>query len=174
MTMQTTDAAFSASARHAGNLDDAEYSRFLERVQARFLARLEGGSVLFKTDAAGLWEAYLAAFPESTRQYHNCSCCRRFFESYGGLVTITDYGATESALWDTDDAAGDEAAAIGQVVKLVRRAKVTGPFLSKDDVWGNAVTGIWKHLHLTPPSAILHTSRALTPGQAMAEKREDF
>jgi hypothetical protein len=45
----------------AGDLDDAEYLSFLERVSARFAQNNEGP--LFCTDAAGLWEAYVRCMP---------------------------------------------------------------------------------------------------------------
>lgn len=173
MTMQTTTIQESTTAPR-GNASDPEYASFIERVQAGFESRLADGSPLFTTDVGGLWEAYLSAFPEPERQFHNCSCCRRFIETYGGLVVIAADGSTTPAIWNTDEAQGDELAAVAALERLVRKANVTGPFLSKAPIWGTPETGAWRHMSVTPPKDTLHTSLLLTPGQAMAEKREDF
>lgn len=162
----------SGEASPAGNVGDAAYVHFLEGVQERFRARVEVGPV-FTTDAEGIWETYLATFPEADRQYHNCSACRRFLEAYGGLVTIGGDGAATSVLDGADDGSA-EADALAAVVKVVRRAKVNGVFLSKERTWGWPVTGDWRHLSLKPPKEMVYAERALPAGQKMAEKREEF
>jgi len=169
--MQTSNAGQVVSGDvPVGNLHDDEYGHFLGLVQER-LSALKGP--LFETSADGLWDAYLNAFPASDRQFHTCTACRRFIETYGGLVVIDDKGMTESAFWSAD-VVGAEGPAVAAMAKLVRRAKVTGPFLSKATTWGFPVTGPWRHLSAVPPKAMVYTERALTAGQAMAEKREDF
>ena len=167
-----------------GNHNDADYDGFLVRVQARFLKNIEGGAVpLFETDAADLWGAYLGTFGPAPaegeaatplRQYHTCHACRLFVERFGGLVTVDAAGMTAPAIWHEDDAPDAYKPAIAAMARLVRKAKVTGVFLSSDRVWGTPETGVWHHLALTPPGAILHKRATQTAGQAMAEKREDF
>ncbi len=157
-----------------GNAGDVDYHRFLDDLQVRFLGRLARGP-LFTTAVEGLWEAYLGAFPIRDRQYHTCSACRRFIETFGGLVTIDEDGTAKPAIWDTEmHGVSFEAAAVAVMAKLVRRSAITGVFLSKEPVWGQPLTGDWRHMALTPPSALVYRERALTAGQAMAEKREDF
>lgn len=158
-----------------GNHDDPQYDAFLARLNARFIANIEGGAkLLFDTDTEGLFAVYLDAFPAEHRQYHTCHACRHFVERFGGLVTIGADGQTTSAIWHEDDAPDAYKAAIAAMARMVRRAKVTGAFLSSDRVWGTPVTGIWHHMAVTPPAAILYKATVLTAGQAMAEKREDF
>lgn len=172
-----------------GNHADADYDGFLARVQARFLSNIEGGTApLFETDAADLWGAYLGTFGPAPaegeaatplRQYHTCHACRQFVERFGGLVTVDAAGMTAPAIWHEDDAPDAYKPAIAAMARLVRKAKVTGVFLSSDRVWGTPETGVWHHLALTPPAAILHkratqTAGQAMAGQAMAEKREDF
>jgi len=167
-----------------GNHADADYDGFLARVQARFLSSIEGGAApLFETDAADLWGAYLGTFGPAPaegeaatplRQYHTCHACRQFVERFGGLVAVDAAGMTAPAIWHEDDAPDAYKPAIAAMARLVRKAKVTGVFLSSDRVWGTPETGVWHHLALTPPAAILHKRATLTAGQAMAEKREDF
>lgn len=171
MTMQATISNESAPQRATGNVDDFDYLAYTVRVQQGFLERVAAGP-LFTTDAEGLWEAYLAAFPAADRQFHSCSSCKRFVETYGALVVIAEDGSTTSAVWNTDDAQGDELAAVAAMARLVAKSKVTGPFLSKEAVWGHPITGVWRHLSVVPST--VYTSPVNTAGQAMAEKREDF
>lgn len=160
-----------------GHHDDPDYAAFLKRVEARFQANLQAGeSLLFTTDADGMWAAYLAGFPTpALRQHHNCSACRQFIERYGALATLSEKGAVNSAVWDAGDAPAVYALPLQNMARLVRRAKVTGVFLSSAPVWGTPLTGEWQHFSVTPPARIVYArGGALTAGQKMAEKREDF
>jgi hypothetical protein len=130
---------------------------------------------LFTTDAEGLFEAWLAAMPEADRQYHRCHCCRRFLETYGGLVTISETGEAIPTFWTEEGAPGYYQTAESLLWRLVRRSKVTGVFLSPLPVWGQPITGPWTHLAVTPdPSQVYRANPLKTAGQAMAEKREDY
>lgn len=176
MNMQEQIASSDEGPQRHGNHDDADYDNFLVRLQARFTSNL-GDRPLFETSAAcdecDIFALYLDAFPPEQRQYHNCSACRHFVQRYGHLATIDDEGRTQSALWNEADAPELYKPSIRALDWLVRRSHVTGIFLSSQPVWGEPVTGIWKHMALTPPRAILHRSPICTAGQAMAEKRED-
>lgn len=159
----------------SGNHNDAEYDAFLARVQARFLANVGAGSQLFTTDAEGMWQAYLDSFSGDQRQYHNCHACRQFIERFGGLVTIDDSGLTASAVWNEADAPDFYKPAVQAMKRLARRGRVTGAFLSAEQVWGSPVTGIWRHFAIKPPKEMIYNKCAiLTAGQTMAEKREDY
>lgn len=154
---------------------DVEYDEFLDRLQARFDGRVSGGQPLFATDADDLWGLYLNSFTDpAIRKYHHCHACRQFITRVGDLVTITTDGRTEPALWDEADAPDECRPGIAALGKAVRRAKVTGVFLSSDLVWGTPKTGVWHHMAVKPPVALLYKGAASTAGQAMAEKREDF
>lgn len=156
-----------------GNHNDPEYDAYLARIGARFAANVADGTV-FQTNAEGLFAAYLDAFPVELRQYHTCHACRNFVERFGGLVTIAVDGSIMPAVWNAVDAPGVYKSSIEAMTRLVRKAKVTGPFLSAERVWGQPVTGIWHHLSVTPPLSMVYKDRVLTAGQKMAEKREDF
>ena len=97
------NAASTISLPMAGNRDDTRYRSFLAAMQARFLRNIgnpmKPGDIvrpLFTTNAAGLFDVYLNAFPESDRQYHNCNACRHFIERYAGLVTLDDRGNADT------------------------------------------------------------------------------
>lgn len=156
----------------AGNQDDAEYDAYLARIAARFRALTAEGVPVFTTDADALYSAYLSGFDEVQRQYHTCHACRQFIERFGSLVVIGEDGSTTPAIWDAEEAPEIYRASIAEMQRMVRRAKVTGAFLSSEPVWGQPVTGQWRHFHVQAPS--IYSRGVLTAGQKMAELREDF
>jgi hypothetical protein len=169
-----TQGAAGAAAR--GNENDTGYHGLLARLNARFLANTDGGAApLFTTDAENLWSAYLDTFTApADRQRHTCHACRCFVERFGNLVTIDTAGMTAPALWHEDDAPGIYKPAIAAMAQVVRRARVTGVFLSSAAAWGTPERGGWHHLAVTPPAALVFTRATQTARQAMAEKRENF
>lgn len=49
-----------------------------------------------------LWDLYLNNIDESIRQQYNCNTCRKFIDTYGGLVGISRDNKVVSLLWDED------------------------------------------------------------------------
>jgi hypothetical protein len=153
--------------------DHSDYAGYLDSVQARFAESAD--KPLFTTNAENLWEVYLGAFTDAEeRQHHNCHCCRHFIRRFGGLAVLGDNGQIESALWDAETVPERYQPAARAMARAVRKATITGVFLSKDRVWGTPVTGEWTHFSVTPPSTRLFRGRTKTAEQAMAEKKEDF
>ncbi len=152
--------------------EDDEFPSLLEAVTACFD---EVGGPFFTTDAEDLFGVFLAALPDHLRQTYTCHCCRRFFERYGGLVTIGPDGAASPAMWPMlGDYPEVFAPAVDAVRAAVSRAKVTGVFLSSEKVWGEPVTGYWSHLAVRPkPSAVYRATPLKSASQAMAEKAEE-
>lgn len=158
-----------------GNVNDDNYGAYMQRMQARFEANVANGQVpVFRTNAKGLWDLYLAAVPEAERQYHNCHCCRHFIEQYGGLAIVQADGSLASAFWNPDDAEGVEKAPAAALAKAVSSASITGVFLSELPHLGNAVTGVWRHLALTQPEAMRWKHSIDTAHQAAAKKTTEF
>lgn len=156
-----------------GNCSDDAYNAYLKRFAQRFSDAVGSGAPLFTTNVEDLFSVYLSAFDtEDQRQYHKCHACRNFINRFGGLVTIMPDGTTQTPIWFHEDAPEVYKASVQAMAHAVRRAKVTGVFLSSDKVWGTPVTGTWTHLHVRAPS--VYNGRILTAGQAMAEKREDY
>lgn len=160
-----------ATASLSNHDPDADYALFLTGVQETFAAHTGDGTRLFTTSASGLFDAYLDALP-SDRQIHNCTSCRRFVKEYGALVTITEDGQTIPAMWDI--CPDFYRLSVLTLAKTVRRAKVTGPYMSNQSTWGIPHTGPWNHLAVNVGVAANFRDRLLTPKQAMAAKREDF
>ncbi|SEL79670.1 hypothetical protein SAMN05444354_108268 [Stigmatella aurantiaca] len=171
--MSSDDLKARPSSHPVGSRDESGYPAFLERLQTAFEGHLAHHR-LFTTDATGLWEAYLAAFPEEARQHHTCSACRRFVERFGALVTLDDQGIQRSPFWDEHLATPMMFAPVERLRTLAEKARVTGVFLSSQPVWGTPVTGAWKHLAVRVPQAYVFRPSLLDAHQRMAELREHY
>lgn len=159
-----------------GPAPDPVFDRFMALIQGQVIDVLKDPAArLYTTDATGLFQAYLEAFPEADRQHHNCHACRRFIDTYGGLVTIDKDGHTWSPFWTVEDTPNHYLASVKAVLELVQLAKVTGIFYTKHNLLGTPRAGGWTHFSTGVPEAYcrLHNT-TLTPGQARAEKAEDL
>lgn len=157
-----------------------DYDRFIERINTTYNALV---GPIFETDASGLYDAYLAKFPEGAeRQYHTCNCCRQFIERFGGLAIVNENGLLDSAIWDTESAPDQYRAAMFAMGSLVRRAKITMPFLSSATMYGTPIngerkdgSGQWHHFAIKPAASRVYKATPLkTAFQAASEKREEF
>jgi hypothetical protein len=164
----------------SGNLSDTEYPAYLARIQARFekvLAwRGEDGepAPLFTTGCDYLFDVFLANLPEEQIAYHTCSACRHFINRYGGLVTITEDGDVESAIWNEDDAPELYRRSVSAVLRTIRKNVVDGVFVSKETVYGQPQTGPWHHFAVRPSANIVWRGKLRTAGEVRAEKYQDF
>lgn len=166
---RTTRTAPQPSPRHD---HDAAYASLLERLRLSLGLTLNRSDALFTTDATGLFDAYIRNLP-ADQGIHDCSACRRFIEAYGGLVMIGEDGDTIPIMVIGECPSFYETS-FRAIYAVVKRAKVTGVFLSSEKIWGTPVTGPWTHFSAVPPVARVFKERALTAGQARAAKREDF
>lgn len=157
-----------------GNCSDAEYAAYLSAIADRFAGLVGAGTPLFTTNVEDLFQIYLNAFPEGLHQYHQCYACRQFMNRYGALVTIAEDGSTDTPIWWEEDAPEAYKPSVRAMAKAIRKAKVTGVFLSKDRVLGTPLTASWAHPSLTQVPKNVFSHVVLTAGQAMAEKREDY
>jgi hypothetical protein len=151
---------------------DKDYNNFLDGMKRSF--NLFKDKPLFTTDSGDLFKIFLKSLPGGKiRQHYNCNSCRHFINKYGGLVHIDTDGVTIPAMWAFSiNIHSVFYSAFQAVYTKVREAKVTGVFLSEDNIYGTEFAGGWSHLHVVPSNTFKHLT--LTPGQAMAEKKEDF
>lgn len=150
------------------------FDEYVARMGAR-VAKIS--EPMFTTNVTGLFDAYLATFPPENRQHHNCQTCRRFFDTYGGLVTIDDCGQTKPVMWNSLEAPDYYRRAVSTVEAAVRRAKVTGVFLSSSKVYGTPETLTpvrWTHYAVKPHASLVYRGRALTAEQTIAQKGQDY
>ncbi|MCB9529523.1 MAG: hypothetical protein H6701_14245 [Myxococcales bacterium] len=169
-TTTTTTTATTAPAL----LDHDRHYRHLRTAIAARLAAVRGP--LFTTDADGdggaLFAAFLDGLDPTLRQHYTCSACRKFFQHFGGLVTIDTAGEVEPVVW-ADDTAKVFGGAMRATREKVAAATVTGVFLSGAKVWGRPETGEWTHFYGEVDQSLVFKHPLLTAGRAMAEKRED-
>lgn len=152
---------------------DHDYSALLISARSSFNSVAGAHEFLFRTDADELNNLYLVSLP-SERQIHNCSCCRRFIETYGGLVAITENGEMIPAMWNPEGVPEFYRPAFAALFNRVKRARITSIFHTKEKVWGSPETGAWSHLSVAPPLSMVYRERALTAGQAMAASKENL
>ncbi|NHZ98529.1 hypothetical protein [Massilia sp. CCM 8734] len=147
------------------------YAALVHSIDARFNA-LAGP--VFRTDAAGLYDAYLASFTDpDVRQQHSCSCCRTFIERFGGLATVGDDGALVPALWDPATAPAPYRAVVAALQQRVSQARITMLFLSEQTMYGMPASGPWQHLAITP-ATVFESSGLHNAWQTACARREAF
>jgi hypothetical protein len=155
------------------------YHDFLSGLQTQFAARVADNLTrLFTTQDEPpynqLFDVFLSHIPASDQQFYTCHACRRFVNTYGGLVTIDAEGNTTSALWNEAQTISFFVNAVKALREHVERSRVNGVFISADPTWGTPITGEWTHMAVHPPKTMIYTGRVKTAGQMMAEKKEDF
>ncbi len=145
------------------------YERFRELIADR-VANATGP--LFTTADQDLCGPFLAQLPHSI-SYYNCQSCRRFIDTYGGLVTIDPNGVSHPLLWREFGDPQFFGSASYALYRRIQRAPVNGVFVSDKRVWGTPETPPWTHLYGRPPEALIWTRQAKTASQEMAELQED-
>lgn len=128
---------------------------------------------LFQTDAEGLYDLYLENLPVDDRQHYNCRACRKFFDDYGGLVTITPVGTRQSLLFETTNVPEYFYSAFEELRAKVAKAKIVCPFVNYTKVWGKPVTGEWTHLSCSD-APIDKRKVGKEAHEVMAEFKEDW
>lgn len=159
---------------------DDGYEDFLGAIRERFDLATKGEPPLFTTDASGLWDAFVGGLPADRRQHYACNACKRFVETHGGLVTIDGEGDAVSVVWPAEVPEFFRTS-VARIAAIVRRAKVTGAYLSEERRWGIPTTHVkatghdWHHMAVIPAPALVFRPTAIhNAGQLMADKRGDF
>jgi len=150
------------------------YPEFSASIINCFNLVMSKGGQLFTTDSELLFEAYLNNLPKEGRQHYNCSVCRNFISRYGGLVTISDNGEMESAIWNDSAVPEFFAPSVKAIKDIVLKSKVNGVFLSENELLGQPIAGEWDHISVALPSEMIYHSKLINARQAMSEKLEDF
>ena len=86
------------------------FHSFHQKFLTHFESMTKDAPALYRIDfdPDALWNLYLDSFPEGTnliyrtRREFDCSCCRHFIKTMGGVVAIRD-GRIET-IWDFDTA----------------------------------------------------------------------
>lgn len=149
------------------------YNHLEGRIRESFEKAIANKAPLFATDVTDLYDWFLNGLPEEARQHYNCNACRRFVNTYGGLVTISPDGRTHPVMWDFI-APDFFRASVGNVRRKVMEARVTGVFITSEKRLGIARTGIWTHMAVDMPKSMIHNSRLNTAYQVASKINEEF
>lgn len=173
-----------------------EFMEFKQAVAAQF-ARMSKNGKLFRTNTEKdtLWETYLGSFPEGTnpiyrvRTEHDCSCCKSFIRTIGGVVAIMPDGKKRS-IWEFDEFVGPEYQAVANALHgLVMAQEIAGPFFhyekhvgtdkNFEDILkgkGETTSGSniiqWQHFYVTLPTAVVTKKDQI--GTLQGEARSNF
>jgi len=148
-----------------------EFKDFRALFQSRVSNMLEGNQMLFLTDIDKdkLWETYLESFPEGSnnifreRREFDCSCCRHFIKSFGGVVTIDENNQIQT-VWDfaTDSEVYQPVAdSLSSYIKSLEIVDVFAPYEDKFGVNVNRemlpdnTVREWYHFYVELPSYLI-------------------
>ena len=169
---------------------DEGYEAFLAAIRDTFTRLTASGGPLFTTATGDLFDAFLYTLPQARQKHYDCRACRRFLETYGSLVTVLTDGTAVPVMWDPATAPPFFAKTVQHLWNMVRHAKITGVFLSRETTWGLAsnedpgrpvgrdglpakAAGEWHHMAVVPPSSRVLRHSTLSARQVMAERLED-
>ena len=159
------------------------FNEFADVIGRRFQEMTATGLFQTTVNKDALWETYLGSFIEGTnpiyrkRTEHDCSACRQFVKTLGGVVTIVD--GKIGTIWDVDL---DEKyqPVIEAMSDFVRGHKIDNIFLHPERSVGivksfsleDDKSVEWRHLFVNLPSNA-HAMK-VNIGPRMAEARSTF
>lgn len=144
--------------------DQLPFKAIGDAVAKQFKAMTETGLFATGTDKDQLWETYLGSFPAGTnpiykkRTEHDCSCCRQFIKSAGGVVTIVDGKIV--TLWDIQ-VGGQYQPVVDALAALVRQSAIANIFMHPERSVGSLKsiqlledksTLTWQHFFVNLPA----------------------
>lgn len=154
--------------------ETSTFDQFNVAVQNRFAAMVVGReSQILTVPTEGLFDLYLSGFAEDERQEHNCHCCRRFIEQFGGLVVVSDVGEPLSVVWPLDDESQYGPSARLMAAK-VGKSKVNGVFMTNAKELGVATAGGWSHFSVPVPPVMRKSLSNERLHQAVCLKLQDL
>jgi len=147
-----------------------DFNELKTRQQQHITEMLDGQNQLFMADIDTdvLWNLYLDSFPPGTneiyreRREYNCSCCRHFVKSFGGVVVISD-GAVKT-IWDFRTGCRAYDLVLIALSRYVRYRPIKDVFFTKETAFGTdknfelspAPDGTafrtWEHFYFKLPS----------------------
>lgn len=137
----------------------------------------DGSTPVFAVNDDGLYEHYLSSFKDPVeRQHHNCHCCHGFIRRYGGLVTLESNGNIRSAIWNPDDMVGSDIPMAYHQLAHEMKMEVEKRAVLNRKIWNEPRIGIREaggFTHFWIDAALPKCPATMTPGQYMAELRED-
>jgi len=150
---------------------DGDFPALVAQVQQRFDV-IPANKPLFLISNDGLFDTFIAGLPPHLRAHYTCNCCRSFFNHFGGLVLVDDFGSLSSPLWDIA-AAEPFRVAVDELRRTVTSRPIVGAFVTTDATAGTPTTNGWDHFAVKLPSSRRHQSFTESPVAAAAKLREE-
>lgn len=119
-------------------MDLPPFHLFARAVEERFKAL--SGSELFVVDATGLFDTYLAAWPEGTnpifreRTVHDCQCCKNFVRNLGRVVGVI--GGKRLSVWDVEGLPEPYATVAAKMAAVVHQLPINSVYRTKERQYG--------------------------------------
>ena len=159
------------------------FNEFEGDIAAQFKRMVPTGLFRTGTDRDALWETYLASFtPDANPVYrkrteHDCSACRHFIKTMGGVVTIVNNELV--TLWDVTTGEKYQPV-VDALAALVRGYAIENVFLHYEPVMGTHTSFslleersiTWRHFHVSLPSNA-HVPKAVS-GPLLSEIRSTY
>lgn len=156
---------------------EVPFATIKESVRSRFeimsRSASDPGNALLRVeyDRDEIWNTYLNAFPEETRQEHNCNCCKAFIRQVGGAVLVRSSGERQF-LWDAES----PSPGVRALAAYVASRPIAGLFYHEGSSAGtdknlDRVRNVtWEHFHVVVPWVFINDERGSnTLGRKSAE-----
>ena len=150
----------------------AAYDELREKMQQQF----DLSAIIFRVDSRGLFEELLRQLPVMHRQHYDCNACRRFINTYGGLVVLDAQGVREPVLWPENLAHTGFRRAVAKMRSIINRRPIIGRLYSNDLSLGlpsnhdRARGKTWSHFSVRIKD---RRFRAANPAQAEARSLQE-
>lgn len=145
------------------------------KLSENFAGLVEKYKTAYQTDVNKdeLWDVYLNSFPAKknpifrVRTEHDCSCCRHFIKSIGGIVFIDDDLICHS-IWEFKVDDEDYQTVIDAVDAYVKGKKIVEEFVTKETSFGtnrsyeqrdDGSIAEWEHFYLLTPRDWVYRGR---------------
>ncbi len=165
-------------------ISDVAFTVLQSAVAKQFKKMSTGKLFSVALDKALLWETYLASFPPGlnpiykVRTEHDCSCCRQFVKTLGGVVSVVD--GKIITLWDfvVD---GDYQVVADTMAAFVRECVIENVFLHTESLVGtvknlqlldSSRVKEWTHFHVHLPTVAVCGGSEIGP--RLGESRATF
>ena len=151
-----------------------------DKVTEQFRRMTQNGLFVVGYDRDIIWQTYIEAFSEATRQEHNCNCCKAFIRQVGGAVNIDARTNQLVSVWDLVNVPEEYAASVAALSAYVKSLPVTGLFYHELSVAGtdqnydakHQVT--WQHFCVAIPRALKDNGRMAGKSAALRETKNVF
>lgn len=152
------------------------FNNFRDKINEQFTKMTDNSSRLFiaDIDKDEIWNLYLDSFPRGTneiyreRREHDCSCCRQFIKSLGGVVAIKD--GVVSAIWDFDTGDTTYQPVADSLSAYVKSKPVSNVFICKErkigtshnfELLADGASKKWEHFCADVPSIAYESRRSI-------------